>query len=640
MQKKLACAALFLLCCAPLLAGVNGPWLLDDYSNIVLEPALSPDHWSPVSFLEAVWSNDSGPTGRPVAMFTFALNAMLTGLSPFWFKLGNILLHAFAALAVMLFVRQMMLAFRDDDSSANTTAFATALLWGVHPIAATSTLYVVQRMNLLAALFTLLSLTFYLAARTSRDNGNGRNSPRAQFAISAGLACLAVFSKENGALIPVYIGLLEVLVIRETGLFHRLRQRPTVMAAAAVAGPAMLAALGYFVASLQAGYAARPFSISERLFTEARVVWRYIEMILLPLPGNVGLFLDDIPLSKNLFEPVTTLLSVAGVATLLAFTALARDRWRLPAFGIALFLGGHLLESTIIPLEIAHEHRNYLPMIGILFAVVTTLQNLVQDRGITSLLVIGAASVFAVLAGFRSLNWSAPYLFAQYSVQYHENSPRAQMEMAKVFADRAFSLSPLETTRRQFYRDAVNAHLEIAQELSPGAVTPYLVQRAYRCRLADQGDESEIDDELLRQKLGHSSPDPLTPSVLNDLVGKIISGECLMSPQSLWALIAATLENPQLHGSPRASMLIVASNFAKYIARDEDMSLYYLAGAVHETPRDARIRYLLAERLVQLERFEDAAEELEKIPVSLSSLSLITRTNDLKSEIHSHFGKE
>ena len=34
------------------------------------------------------------------------------------------------------------------------------------------------------------------------------------------------------------------------------------------------------------------------------------------------------------------------------------------AFGIAFFLGGHLLESTVLPLELYYEHRNYLPSFG------------------------------------------------------------------------------------------------------------------------------------------------------------------------------------------------------------------------------------------------------------------------------------
>ena len=42
--------------------------------------------------------------------------------------------------------------------------------------------------------------------------------------------------------------------------------------------------------------------------------------------------------------------------------------WRLQryvaGFGIGLFLAGHLLESTVLPLELMFEHRNHLPALG------------------------------------------------------------------------------------------------------------------------------------------------------------------------------------------------------------------------------------------------------------------------------------
>ncbi|MEQ8955636.1 MAG: hypothetical protein RL120_16005, partial [Gammaproteobacteria bacterium] len=49
-------------------------------------------------------------------------------------------------------------------------------------------------------------------------------------------------------------------------------------------------------------------------------------------------------------------------------------RWlqKQPVFSLAVlwFFGTHILESTVIPLELYFEHRNYLPMIGPLFALV------------------------------------------------------------------------------------------------------------------------------------------------------------------------------------------------------------------------------------------------------------------------------
>jgi hypothetical protein len=40
----------------------------------------------------------------------------------------------------------------------------------------------------------------------------------------------------------------------------------------------------------------------------------------------------------------------------------------LAAFGILFFVADHRLESTLIPLELAFEHRNYLPSLGLILA--------------------------------------------------------------------------------------------------------------------------------------------------------------------------------------------------------------------------------------------------------------------------------
>ena len=53
----------------------------------------------------------------------------------------------------------------------------------------------------------------------------------------------------------------------------------------------------------------------------------------------------------------------------------------LVSFGIAWFLVGHGMESTFLPLEIVHEHRNYLPLFGILLAVVSVLVRTLEKSG-------------------------------------------------------------------------------------------------------------------------------------------------------------------------------------------------------------------------------------------------------------------
>ena len=46
-------------------------------------------------------------------------------------------------------------------------------------------------------------------------------------------------------------------------------------------------------------------------------------------------------------------------------------RHRLPMFSLGLFwfLGAHLLTSSVLPLELVFEHRNYFALLGVLLAI-------------------------------------------------------------------------------------------------------------------------------------------------------------------------------------------------------------------------------------------------------------------------------
>jgi hypothetical protein len=113
----------------------------------------------------------------------------------------------------------------------------------------------------------------------------------------------------------------------------------------------------------------RPFSTVERLMTESRILWDYLNHILLPRLGDNSLLHDDFEISKGLLTPLSTLPAMLGIMGLGIGGILVRKRQPVLAFSILWFLGGHLLESTTIALELYFDHRNYLPMFGPLFGL-------------------------------------------------------------------------------------------------------------------------------------------------------------------------------------------------------------------------------------------------------------------------------
>ena len=108
-----------------------------------------------------------------------------------------------------------------------------------------------------------------------------------------------------------------------------------------------------------------------------------------------------------------------------------RVRWPLFAFAVFWFLAGHLLESTVVPLELYFEHRNYLPMVGLLFAVacgVATV-DVAYRRMAWALLGVWLVMISA-LTLVNARTWGDRGLMATVWVQENPTSMRAVQMLA------------------------------------------------------------------------------------------------------------------------------------------------------------------------------------------------------------------
>ena len=112
--------------------------------------------------------------------------------------------------------------------------------------------------------------------------------------------------------------------------------------------------------SFLGGYQKRVFTLEQRLLTEPRVIWFYLSLLFYPIPSRLSL-VHDFAISQSLLEPVTTLISVLAIVALLLGATVYARRWPLIAFCVIFFFLNHLIESTILPLELVFEHRNYIP---------------------------------------------------------------------------------------------------------------------------------------------------------------------------------------------------------------------------------------------------------------------------------------
>lgn len=421
--------------CLALWPGLDGPFLLDDAENLTPLIDFESGHRSAANVL---FGNRSGALGRPVSMASFLVNSELTGLAPYWLKLTNLLIHLACGLAAWGLYRRL---FHLDSSLAPRGALLAALLagaWLILPAHVSTVLYVIQRMAQLSALFMLLALWAWVIGRCRA--AQGRQSAWAWLLIvSPALTVLAALSKENGALVPLLAFAIELAYFRPLTPGHWPRAVRLYFAAFLLL-PAM-AAVGVLITMpevLLGGYANRAFTFEDRLLSQPRILWDYVGNTLLPYGPRMGLYHDNFPLSQGWLSPPTTLLATLGWIAVVA--AAIRLRATAPSIlaGILLFLAGHAMESSLLPLEPYFEHRNYLPSIGLLLAVVGALDWAIRRLSphLSSLRpafrpILAAVLALLAFATFaRSAVWAdIDALYAQ-ELRHNPTSPRMRSVLA------------------------------------------------------------------------------------------------------------------------------------------------------------------------------------------------------------------
>lgn len=433
----LAAVSLLILVTLVYWLGLNGGFILDDYSNIVKNPRVHAEAWTWQAFREAARAFELGSYGRPLATITFAFDHLIGGLDPHAYKRSSLIVHLINVLLVFWLLRRLLALPRLSGSAAWTTmgAFTLALLWAIHPLQISSVLYVVQRMETLAATFMLLGLIAYLRGRKAQRDGK-RGWP---WLVGASLlAGIGMLSKETGALFLVFTLVLELTLLRFEATSLRTTRTLKVLYAIGV-----IAIMAVFIGWVlpphldPAHYAQRDFTMVERLLTQLRVLTMYLGQIVLPLPSTLTFYYDDYTKSSGWLHPPTTLACGVLLAGLLAFALRVRERMPLVAFGILFFFAAHLLTSNVFALELVFEHRNYLALLGILLAAADLVRRIrLRDGPGLKYAAVGAVVLtFGFLATLRAATWGDPAHLASDLVAKNPNSERAAVNLATLYVD-------------------------------------------------------------------------------------------------------------------------------------------------------------------------------------------------------------
>lgn len=433
-------------------------------------------------------------------MLSFVATAAAWGQSAFAFKAVSLAIHL--ATGGIIFVLLSRLFNRDCLFRNRRFWYAAgiAAVWVLHPMFVSTVLYVVQRMAMLSALFTALALLAFVTGRLRLEDGARGAGLAWLFLGVPAFTVLAALSKETGLLAPLLCAVLEWTH------FHpaRGKRRPPearwfmgLFVAVPVLGGSLFLLLNpdFFTS----GYANRPFDLVERLLTQTRVLFDYVGNLLLPAGRQLSLYRDDYMISTGLFTPWTTFFAIAGWIGLVGLAVTLRRTIPGLAAGLGLYLVGHAMESSIFPLLIYFEHRNYLPGLGILIAIASVLAYIAQ--AVSARMdhpgrVFGAAFAglllalsFATLA--RALAWQSPTHLLEQAVAQYPDSRFARMELAALIMNRAPNAD---------YRAAIDhyRHLQ-GLELPSTRAIGYLGEMAVSCFALGETDPENLDKAFSEQ---------------------------------------------------------------------------------------------------------------------------------------------
>lgn len=348
LPRVLGVAAAAILLPLAVLPALNGPLVLDDGPALALARQIAGtgdwgEAWRP--------GTDPGETlrGRPLAAWSFALQAAAGLTSPLALRLGNLLLHAGAAWLLAGLVRRTLLRLRWAPEPAAAAGTVSALIWLVHPLALAAVVYVVQRAEVLAGLGMLAALAAF-----ARGMESSRPGPWLALSAVAGFA--APLAKESAAGLPLLVALYDRCFVAGSWRAAFRARRGYYLALAA--GWLPLAAL--VAAGAGRGGTAgwdSPVGVGAYLLTQGEAVAGYLWHVVWPHP----LVFDH--------GPVVATLPGALAPGLLVLALLAASAWGIGRGQPLGFAGGAFFlclapSSSLIPVasQTIAEHRMYVAL--------------------------------------------------------------------------------------------------------------------------------------------------------------------------------------------------------------------------------------------------------------------------------------
>ena len=361
---------------------------------------------------------------RALGFATFWLNEQIaTVIGPFlpwsaafYYRLGNVLVHALAATALFWLTKEL--------TGRAVLAWIAATLFLVHPIQTQAVTYITQRFESQAAMFVFFSAASYVRFR--------RTGLRRWLAAAVVLGAGAALTKETGFMLPIWLVFIELVFF---GGAVDLRKRAVYVIPL---GLLLLFSVWNRLPGILSGPTLRWISLDQYWISQGPILMKYLQLS--AWPERQFLFYDFQPVaafSWGLVAEWGLVLSVAGAGLF------CLRRYPLIGFGLLSFFL-LLLPVMVLPLpDLINEHRVYPAFAGLAIAIAGIYQA-INRRSVLAILAV-AFILLGAKTMLRNAEWNNQLAFLESHRAAFPNDPAILSRLASYYYLSGYVNRALET---------------------------------------------------------------------------------------------------------------------------------------------------------------------------------------------------
>jgi tetratricopeptide (TPR) repeat protein len=362
-----------------------GDFISDDWPQIANNEKITKLEYVPYYFTRGVWANteielEDTFLYRPFFLFTLFFNHQIWGDNPFGYHLTSLLVHIMNTILVFLLLRRLLI------TGGLIPPLAGALIFAVHPVHVEAVSWISSLPDLLASLFILSSLTFYI--KYTEDG-------KTHFIVLAlVLFFLSLFSKEIAIVFPFVAASYSYIREKKINIF--------------AVGTLLLTVVLYFF--IRSWALEGTLGKLEFTFEGIKIMFDFIA-------GYIRLLLFPWPL-KYYFEIPESGISGTGVLILASITLVISLILAVRKKGIPLFAMLWILITLLPALSLAFnpipafaERYLYLPSVGFTFLITVIVARLLSHNNRAVIPLIGILIVMGAVSIRGNLDWKNDEVF-------------------------------------------------------------------------------------------------------------------------------------------------------------------------------------------------------------------------------------